>query len=368
MRTYRLIALTAAGLIAATGCSGGDGGTGEKIAVTATDDSCEIAKTTLKAGNHTFQVKNEGKQVTEFYVYKGDKVVGEVEEISPGTSRTMTVELAAGTYEGACKPGMKGDGIRTKITVTGAAAKADPKLAKAVADYRKYIADEADQLVAKTGLFVKAVKAGKVDEAKRLYPVTRTHWERIEPVAEIFGNLDPAIDARENDVEPGADFTGFHRLEKDLWVTKDLSKSGEIADKLLVDVKHIVEEAKEEPLKPFQLANGSKELLDEVATTKITGEEDRYSHTDLWDFKANVEGSKAAVDALRTVIAERDPKLLKQLDAEFEAVDKVLGQHRDGAGWKPHTALSKADLKQLSDAINALAEPVSQVAGVVAKA
>jgi iron uptake system component EfeO len=368
MRMYRLIALTAAGLIAVTGCSGGNGGSSEKIAVTATDDSCEIAKTELKAGSHTFAVKNEGKQVTEFYVYKGTKVVSEVEDIAPGTSRTMTVELAAGTYEGACKPGMKGDGIRTKITVTGkSAAKADPKLDKAVADYRAYVSDEADQLVAKTELFVKAIKAGKAAEAKKLFPRARTHWERIEPVAEIFGDLDPAIDARENDVEPGADFTGFHKLEKDLWVTKDISKSGKVADKLLVDVKKIVEEAKEEPLKPFQLANGSKELLDEVATTKITGEEDRYSHTDLWDFKANVEGSKAAIDALRQVIADRDPKLLKRLDAEFEAVEKTLGRHRDGSGWKPHTALSKTELKQLSDAVNALAEPVSQVAAVVSK-
>ncbi|MGH3714351.1 MAG: iron uptake system protein EfeO [Micromonosporaceae bacterium] len=372
MRVDRLVALAAVGVLAVSGCSSKesakDGSRVHKIAVTATDDACELAETELKAGSHTFAVKNEGKQVTEFYVYAGEKVVSEAENIKPGDTRDLTVDLAAGAYEGACKPGMKGEGIRTAFTVTGdTKAESDPKLKKAVADYRAYVAGEADQLVTKTEEFVKLIKAGKVEEAKRLFPVARVHWERIEPVAEIFGDLDPAIDARENDVEPGQQFTGFHKLEKDLWVTKDISKSGPTADKLLVDVKKIVKLAKAEELKPFQLANGSKELLDEVATTKITGEEDRYSHTDLWDFHANVEGSKAAIDALRPALEERDPKLLKTVEAEFAKVAAVLGKHKKGAGWKLHTELSKAELKELSDAINALGEPVSKVAAAVAK-
>lgn len=242
----------------------------------------------------------------------------------------------------------------------------DPKLAEAVADYRRYVAVEADELLVKTEKFVGLVKAGDVAGAKRYYPVARTHWERIEPVAEIFGDLDPAIDGRENDVAPGKDFTGFHRLEKDLWVEGDVSGSDRTADRLLADVKRIVKLAKAERLTPLQLANGSKELLDEVASTKITGEEDRYSHTDLWDFAANLEGSRAALDALRPAIEERDPKLLADLDRRFaEAVD-ALDRHRKGTGYELHTELSTADLKRLSDVINALAEPVSRVAAVVA--
>lgn len=120
MRPHRLIAIAAVGLLAFTSCSSSDGGSGDhKIAVTATDDSCEVADTDLKAGTHTFGVKNDGEKVTEFYVYSGDKVVSEVEDIAPGTTRDLTVELDGGKYEGACKPGMKGHGIRTAITVTG---------------------------------------------------------------------------------------------------------------------------------------------------------------------------------------------------------------------------------------------------------
>jgi iron uptake system component EfeO len=222
-------------------------------------------------------------------------------------------------------------------------------------------------LLTKTEEFVAAVKANEVAKAKELFPISRTYWERIEPVAEIFGDLDPKIDGREEVVEEGMPFTGFHRIEKDLWGSGDVSKDGPIADQLLADVKEIVAKANAEKLSPLQLANGAKALLDEVATGKITGEEDRYSHTDLWDFNANVEGSKAAIASLRPVLEERDPALVKTLDTEFANVDAALAKHRKGDGWKLHTELTQADLKALSDAINALAEPISRVAAVVSK-
>jgi len=193
----------------------------------------------------------------------------------------------------------------------------------------------------------------------------RDPWERIEPVAEIFGDLDPKIDAREGDTEPGTPWTGYHRLEKDLWVDGNVSKSGPIADQLLLDVKTVVAKAAQEKLVPLQLANGAKELLDEVATGKITGEEDRYSHTDLWDFDGNLGGSKAAIDALRPALLKRNPELVKQVDAGFARAQAVLGKHRAGTGWKLHNTLTKAELKELSDAINALGEPISKVAAAI---
>ena len=160
-------------------------------------------------------------------------------------------------------------------------------------------------------------------------------------------------------------FTGFHRLEKDLWVTGLQPDSAAIADQLMADIKDLATRATTVELTPVQLANGAKELLDEVATGKITGEEDRYSHTDLWDFKANVEGSQAAVAALRPVIDEKDPQLGPTLDQRFAAVDKLLEGYRAGDGFKLYTELTEEDKKKMTEAVDALAEPVSQVAGVV---
>ncbi|MEV4327146.1 iron uptake system protein EfeO [Microbispora rosea] len=377
MRTPTVLAAAALALAGLTACSSTGAGTtteataaGDgKIAVAATDTECTVAKSDLAAGTSTFSITNNGTKVTEFYVYAaGDRVMGEVENIVPGLTREVVVELPAGVYETACKPGMTGKGIRGPLKVSGEhkPLTEDAKLAEAVASYKRYIKSQSDTLLGKTKEFTEAVKAGDVAKAKELYPVARTYWERIEPVAEVFGDLDPAIDARENDVPDGEEWTGFHRIEKDLWVKKDVGGDGAIADKLMTDVNTIVTKSATVDLSPVQLANGAKGLLDEVATGKITGEEDRYSHTDLWDFDANLQGSKAAVQALRPVLEERDAELVKTLDAKFADAENALAAHRSGDGWKLHTELSKDDLKALSDAINALAEPISKVASVVA--
>jgi iron uptake system component EfeO len=361
--------------VALTACADKSDNAGDDtgpIAVTANDDSCDVGTTETKAGTVTFKVKNDGSKVTEFYVYaEGDRVMGEVENIAPGLSRELTVELTADEYQTACKPGMIGEGIRGDFTVTGEAAKLteDEHLQEAVDTYKQYVSNQSESLLDKTQEFVDAVKAEDIDAAKELFPVARTYWERIEPVAEIFGDLDPKIDAREADFPKGPKdpaFTGFHKLEYDLWISKDVSKSADIADQLMTDVKEVVERAAEEELTPLHLANGAKELLDEVATGKITGEEDAYSHTDLWDFAANLEGSKNAITSLRPVLEERDPDLVAELDDQFDKAAAALDKHRDGDGWLGWDKLSKDELKTLSDAINALAEPVSEVAGVVA--
>jgi iron uptake system component EfeO len=371
-RPALLTAVVLAALTTAACAAKDDGGASEAadtITVASTDEACDVGATELPAGTHQFEVTNSGSKVTEFYVYgEGDRVMAEVENIAPGLSRELLAELPAGEYEAVCKPGMVGDGIRNPLTVTGEATQLsdDESLAQAGTDYQRYIQSQTGALLEQTTSFVDAVKAGDIEGAKALYPVARTYWERIEPVAEVFGDLDPLIDGREGDQEEGQDFTGFHRIEKALWETGDVSDMGPYADQLLSDVEEIVALADETTLEPLQLANGAKALLDEVATGKITGEEDRYSHTDLWDFAANLEGSQAAVQALRPYLEETDPDLVAEIDERFADTGAELEQYRAGDGWMLHDQLSQEQLKGLSDSITALTEAVSQVAAVVA--
>jgi iron uptake system component EfeO len=342
------------------------------VAVEASDDACKLSTASVPAGNVTFEVTNRGSKVTEFYLYgPADKVVGEVENIGPGLSRKLTVQIpAAGRYTTACKPGMAGDGIRGELTVTGgapASGQPNPQLDGAVARYRQYLVAQTDALVQQTGGFVAAVKAGDVARAKALYAPARQPYERIEPVAEKFEDLDGAIDAREGDLKQGEQLAGFHRLEKDLWTTGLQPDSGAVADKLLADVQELDKQVGTVDLTPVDLPNGAKELLDEVATKKVTGEEETYSHTDLWDFRANVDGSRAALDPLRAVVQARDAALLSTVDERFAAVDKLLDQYRVGDGYRGYPELTPDQVKQLSAAVDALSEPLSKVSGVVAQ-
>ena len=367
-----------AGLLALAACtsSGGTSGTasssaagGGPIAVQATDSQCGVAAATAPAGTITFQVQNTGSKVTEFYVYgAGDRIVGEIENITPGLSRELKVEITEpGTFTTACKPGMVGDGIRAAFTVTGTAqpGSADQKVGKAIADYQAYVAEQSTELVAGTEAFVAAVKAGDVAKAKSLYTPARQPWERIEPVAESFGDLDPKIDGREDVVEEGLPFTGYHRLEKDLWVDGLKPDSSAIADQLLADVKTVAEKATAVDFTALSIANGAKELLDEVATTKITGEEERYSHTDLADMKANLQGSQSALEVLRPVISERQADLATALDQAFTTINQALDAFQKGTDYALLTDLTPDQVKDLTVRLDALSEQVAQVPAVV---
>jgi len=379
VRDHRRLALLTTGLVAALttaacGSSGGSGGDAGKaqdtIAVAATDTSCDVDTDTLKAGTHSFKVTNGGSEVTEFYVYaEGDRIMGEVENIAPGVARDLLVELPAGTYQAACKPGMVGDGIRHDLTVTGQTTQLsdDQELSAAVDGYTQYVQTQVGALQERTQEFTDAVKAGDIPTAQSLYPVARSYYERIEPVAESFGDLDPKIDARENDVEPGDTWTGFHVLERDLWQTGDVSQSGPVADQLVTDVDDLAARVANLDLQPLDLANGALGLLDEIATGKITGEEDRYSHTDLFDVAANLEGSEAAIQSLRPVIADRSADLATALDTQFAAASAELEKYHTGNTWTTYTDLTQDQLRALSDAINALAAQVSQVPAVIAQ-
>lgn len=377
MRTRKapLVAAGAAALTLLAACGGGsDAGSGggeasDDIAVAASDSTCDVGTTQLDAGTHQFTVTNSGSSVTEFYVYaEGDRIMGEVENIAPGVARSLLVELPAGAYQAACKPGMTGDGIRTTLTVSGESEQLsdDEALQAAVTDYTRYVTTQVTALQEQTQAFVTAVKAGDVAQAQALYPVARKYYERIEPVAESFGDLDPRIDARENDVAEGDTWTGFHVLERDLWGTGDLSQAGPVADQLMTDVDDLATQVQSLELQPLDLANGALELLDEISASKVTGEEERYSHTDLWDFQANLDGSQAAITSLRPAVAEADPDLAAALDSAFAATQAELAQFASGDGFVLYTTLTPEQVQGLSDSLNALAAQVSQVPAAIA--
>ncbi|MFF7213631.1 iron uptake system protein EfeO [Streptomyces sp. NPDC008238] len=378
MSAVRMSAVAAAGIVVAvtavTGCAEkADGKASDAITVTATDSKCEVSRTSFPAGHVQLAVENKGSKVTEVYVYTpSDQIVTERENIGPGTKATITAEIKAGTYEIACKPGMQGDGIRQKITVTGkGAAKGDPRLDAAVAAYRKYAQEQADQTIPVVQQFADAVKAGDVEKAKSLFAPSRVGWERTEPVAESFGDIDPLTDTREDGLEDGQKWTGWHRLEKSLWQEKKAgAEEGALADQLVTDLKDWQTRVGKADITATSMANGAKELLDEVATGKITGEEDRYSHTDLSDFQANVEGAMKAYELLKPVAAENDAALAADLDKQFPALTALLDKYRKGGStteFVSYETVGKDQRKELSDAVNALAEPLSKLAAAVAK-
>jgi iron uptake system component EfeO len=197
-------------------------------------------------------------------------------------------------------------------------------------------------------------------KAKALYGLARVPYERVEPVAESFGDLDPKIDAREGDV-PLKQQTGFHVIEKALYKNNTLKGMKPFADKLVADVKQLETLVKDVPIDPVQTANGAVELLNEVSKSKITGEEERFSGIDLLDFHANVEGAQSAYDIVAPILKTKDGALASTVSDRFSALYKSLDAYKQGSGFVQYSTLDKADKTKLSQSVDSLAEPLSQV-------
>ena len=370
-RTQKFIGTLAIGLalVGLTGCSAPVADV--TISVREDAKTCELSQTEFAAGVATFVIENIGDTTAEFYVFKedGKSIVAEVENIGAGLTRNLTAELAQGEYVYACLQGDGDKGIRGELTVTAAtaAAKGSPEIDAAIEAYKTFVSTEADTLLAGTKAFAAAIAAKDVAGAKALYAPTRAAWERIEPVAESFGDLDPKMDAREGDLDPATPWTGWHALEKQLWVTGLDANSTALADQLVADTEDLVTRISTVKLTISQMANGAKELMDEVATGKVTGEEERYSRTDLWDFDANVAGALQVVEVTRSLLETNDPDLLTEIDATFGALKAELAKHQVGSGFKLYNQLSAAEVKKLATLVEASAEPLSHLAAALVK-
>lgn len=407
MTAHRIIAkgltTTAVAAVAALALAGcvakADVAAADAITVSSTDAGCEVSASTAMSGTLAFDVTNEGDQITEFYLLADDglRIVGEVENIAPGASRTLTVVAQPGEYFTLCKPGMVGEGVgRAGFSVSGDAVAIDGPDAeqkqKAVDLYAAFVKDQVEQLVPAALEFTTAYATGDDDTARTLYPQVRAFYERIEPVAEALGDLDPRIDYREVDaVAEGLDWTGFHRIEKDLWVPAldALNADGETSawqdwtpstaeeraafgDELVADIQELDTYVHSDDFQEALdaqgvagLSNGAIALLDEVATGKISGEEDWWSGTDLWDFAANVEGSKMAFSLARDFAASKGDdgaQLVDEIDEGYAALEASLAKHGSlTEGFVNYRELTDEDKREFTDLINALAEPLSQL-------
>lgn len=372
--------------LALTGCVPNKSAPGaEAIRVTLDDDSCTVHTATAPSGPITFQVTNAGTDVNEFEILAQDKlrIAGEKENVGPGTTVNYVVQLAEGSYFTACKKGMVGSPTSvTGFTVTKGSGKAvtaseSKQVAQAVTNYISYIKDQSGQLLTATKSFAAAYEAGDADKARTQYPAARAFYERIEPTAEQFGDLDPALDLREADLEAGQDWTGWHRIEKDLWPpagTAQLDAAGrkKLADQLVADTQRLYDlvYAKDFSLTIDQISNGAIGLMEEVSKSKISGEEETFSHTDLWDFQANVEGAQVAYGIVRDIAAAKGStgkSVVKKLDTEFAAITALLDKYRSGDGFVGYTELTTPQVRELSDEVNALSEPLSQLTSIIVK-
>jgi iron uptake system component EfeO len=274
---------------------------------------------------------------------------------------------ASGTGSGSASG--TGSGSASGISpedVTGGTT-GDTVIDQAVSQYQAYVLTQADDTIAKSKVMTDAIRAGDLEAAKAAYAPGRYGWESIEPVAALVEELDGKLDARVDDFADEADpaFTGWHRIEYHLFDQGDVAAAEPFAEQLDTDLQTLRTELQNVPMTATAMSVGAAELIEEVSEGKITGEEDRYSGTDLWDFAANVEGSEKVIDLLEPALEAKDPELLGRIEAGFTEVLDGLAPYKDGDGYKPYSALTDADKTALKASLGELSEELAQVQGAL---
>ena len=379
MRRVVVLGMVATAALVACGSDDPDAssspeGSGSKVvAVKLVDSGCGNRAYAVKAGKVTFRADNATKRDAELEILApGPSIVAEKDPISVGKSATLTVNLPAGEYELRCALGS--DTKTSTLSVTGKGGVATLKVDRtalndAVARYRDYIVEQTDLLQARTRAFAAAVESGNVEQAKSLYANARVPWESIEPVAELFPESDGAIDSRVDD-HGGPDdpaWTGWHRIEKALWADSSAAGMAPFAQKLVTDTDDLVTQVKALAIQPSVMTNGAGALIEEAATGKITGEEERYSHTDLVTFRSNLDGAKKIVELITPVLttAPGGPALIASIDDQFATVDGIMAKYRQGDTYVSYDQVSDTDRNQLKAALADLSEQLSQVSGTL---
>ena len=279
-------------------------------------------------------------------------LIGALVVISCGKGNTGKEEGKAGTTAGQ------------------AANQGKTDLSKETAEYKKYVEGQIDMLLKDTENFAQLLKTGKLDEAKKVYPLIRMAYERSEPIAESFGESDVKIDYRlvdfKEEFKNEEGWKGFHRIEKILWEQNTTKGTEKYADDLVNDIKELRAKIATIEVTPDLMVTGAIDLLNEVSTQKITGEEEVFSHTDLYDFRANIEGAQKIFELFRPKLEQKDAKLVTTLDTEFKAVNALLDKYMtDDKHYKLYTELTKEDTKALAEAVTKLGEPLSQMGIVI---
>jgi iron uptake system component EfeO len=341
------------------------------INVTITDNGCEPAKLTAPADGATFLIHNASSQKAEWEILRDYNMMDEKEGIAPGADATLESKLPAGEYSFTCG---KIDNPRGTLVVEAAAAgKAaeatpHPELDKPIAIYRAYVKQQVADLVARTRVFTAAVKAGNLDQARRLYAPAHMLYERIEPVAESFNDLDGSMDSREDDFDQKAadpKFLGFHRIEKGLFADHSAAGLAPIADKLMADALDLQKRVDALEITPKIFVGGAAELIEEVASKKVSGEEDRYSRTDLWDFQANVDGAARIFDLISPQVRTHDRALDDRIRGSLAKVDHALAKYRTRDGFADYGKLDEKDRTAMKGVVTALAEDFSSLRGTL---
>ena len=342
----------------------------DEIVVNIHPHSCEPNALTVPAGRASFRIVNRSERAVEWEILDGVLVVEERENIAPGLSQVINANLQPGDYAITCGllSNPRGTLHVTPTAASDAAAKAKPSMVAFVgplSEFRVYLAVQGSALIKAATALNQAIASGDLAQAQALYLPARAAYQRLAPAAQRLAELDNQINARADYFEKREQdpaFVGFHRLEYALFQQRNLDNVAPIAQRLLADVTTLKQQLLAQSLPPEQLVSIVVRNLNSLADVRAgSGEEERYSHSDLNGFAANAQTARKVVDLLRPMLSKSAAELLPKIDQALADFDSELDSYKIKDGYASYDSISGAQRKQIADKAQALADALDGI-------
>ncbi len=337
--------------------------------VTIHGHACEPNTLTVPAGKNAFRIVNRSERAVEWEILDGVLVIEERENIAPGLSQVINANLQPGDYAITCGllSNPRGTLHVTPTAESEASAKARPSMVAFIgplSEYRVYLSTQGSALIKAVNALRDAIAAGDLSAAQAAYLPARAAYQRIAPAAQRLAELDNAINARadyyeKREQDPG--FSGFHRIEYGLFDKHSVDGLLPVAQRLQADVTTLKQQLLAQNMAPEQLASVIARNMRGLAEIRSNGEEERYSHSDLNGFVANLEGTRKVIDLLRPMLAKSAKPLLEQIDAAAAALDTELNGLSTDSGMRPYDQVDAVQRKLIADKAKALADALDGI-------
>ena len=349
---------------------------GDAAAIVVSDEACAAGWSAPPSGRRSFEIRNTSSQQIEIYLMDADRrrAHGEIEALAPGTARTLAVSLAPGSYVWQCVTPDGQEAFSTTQQATGAAAVGVrsyvPVTAAELDDstqaYRALVEPMLATLAADTDALLAAVtKGGATDESKALWLRAHLDYLRLGAAYGTFGDLDAKINGRPNGLPDGvADpgFTGFLRLERELWQAPSGADPQATAAQLAADVHELVAAFPDEETDPADLPLRSHEILENGLQLELTGDTDHGSRTNLASLRADVDATRIVLGTLTGPLSTRNPELYAAVTRSLDDLAATLDQyHQPDGGWTPLTALTLAQRQTVNGQVSQLVEDLAPI-------
>ncbi|MFJ2457400.1 iron uptake system protein EfeO [Pseudomonas neuropathica] len=342
----------------------------DEVVVNIHPGSCEPNALTVPAGRASFRIVNRSDRAVEWEILDGVLVVEERENIAPGLSQVINANLQPGDYAITCGllSNPRGTLHVTPTAASEAAAKAKPSMVAFVgplSEFRVYLASQSNALIKAVTALNQAIESGDLSQAQALYLPARAAYQRLAPAAQRLAELDNSINARADYFEKreqDSAFVGFHRIEYALFQQRNLDQMTPVAQRLLSDVTTLKQQLLAQSLPPEQLVSIIVRNLNTLADVRAaSGEEERYSYSDLNGFAANAQTAHKVVDLLRPMLTKSAAELLPNIDQALADFDSELDTYKIKDGYASYDAISGEQRKQIADKAQALADALDGI-------